>query len=337
MFGFKKQKKEEEKTVSETTETKVVVHTMPDKFRNINSSGQKSGKFLNIVIFLVILLIVGSSSLYFFKDRIFPGGIPFLNNNNEKENNNNININNNSNNNADNNINSNIGLNMNYNANDNSNVNVNKNTNTNVNSNINQNININRNIERVPIALDSDKDTMPNIEELIYKTDMHNQDSDGDAYMDGQEVANLYNPLIGDLTKITDSNLVKQYLNPKYNYTFLYPIVWNIISTNNNRKVSVISPEGEFIEIMLIDNPYGYTAENWYLDQIPMENKHKVEKIWANGFHGVKSLDEMSFYLTLISGNRSFIYSVSYIVGSRTQMSFPSTFQMITRSFDIKR
>ncbi|MCK5459909.1 hypothetical protein KAI52_02240 [Candidatus Parcubacteria bacterium] len=333
MFGFKKQKKEKQKEVSETTEEKIVIHTMPDKFRGISSPEQKSGKFLNISIFLVILLIVASSSMYFLKDRIFPGGIPFLNNNINNETDNNVN--NADNINSDNNTNSNTGLNRNYNTNDNANKNTNANENT--NTNINQNININNNTERVPIALDSDKDTMPNIEEIIYKTDMRNQDSDGDTYMDGQEVANLYNPLTGNLTKIIDSNLVKSYLNPEYNYTFLYPTIWNIISADNNKKISVISPEGEFIEIMLIDNPYGYTAENWYLEQIPIENRHKVEKIWANSFRGVKSLDGMNFYLTLISGNRSFIYSISYIVGSRTQMSFPSTFQMLTRSFDIKR
>lgn len=335
MFGFKKQKKEEQKIVSEEVETKVVIHTMPDKFRGSNSSGQKSGKFLNTAIFIVILLIVGSGSLYFFKDYIFPNGIPFLNKNvnninneiNNNVNNTNVNINDNSN----------ISLNRNYNTNINGNSNENVNMNTNANANANVNLNININLDRVPIGLDSDKDTMPNIEELIYKTDLHNQDSDGDDYMDGQEVANLYNPLTGNLSKIIDSNLVKQYLNPEYNYTFFYPAVWNVISADNDRKISVISPEGEFIEIILIDNPYGYTAENWYLDQIPMEYKHKIEKIWANSFRGVKSLDEMSVYLTLISGDRSFIYSISYIVGSRTQMSFPATFQMLSRSFDIKR
>ena len=335
MFGFKKQKKQGEKVAAKTAESKVVIHTMPNKFRNADSPNQKSGKFLNIAIFTVILLIVGSSSLYFFKDYIFPDGIPFLNKNTNNEKNNNIN-----NSNAiinDNNSNSNASLNRNYNINTNINANTNANTNTNINANTNANTNINTSIERVPIALDSDKDTMPNIEELIYKTDMHNQDSDGDGYMDGQEVANLYNPLTGDLSKIADSNLVKQYLNPKHSYTFIYPATWNIISIDNNRKTSVISPEGEFIEIMLLDNPYGYAAEDWYLEQIPMEYKHKVEKIWANSFRGVKSLDGMSVYLTLISGDRFFIYSISYIVGSRTQISFPSTFQMLSRSFDIKK
>ena len=45
-------------------------------------------------------------------------------------------------------------------------------------------------------SLDSDNDGLDDVEELVvYKTDPKNPDSDFDGYLDGEEVANNYNPL----------------------------------------------------------------------------------------------------------------------------------------------
>jgi len=42
--------------------------------------------------------------------------------------------------------------------------------------------------------LDSDNDGLPDWQEAIYKTDPHNPDTDGDGYLDGEEVASGYSP-----------------------------------------------------------------------------------------------------------------------------------------------
>jgi len=49
----------------------------------------------------------------------------------------------------------------------------------------------------IPSAeIDSDHDGLSDAMELLYKTDPNNPDTDGDGYMDGDEVANGYDPLI---------------------------------------------------------------------------------------------------------------------------------------------
>jgi len=101
-----------------------------------------------------------------------------------------------------------------------------------------------------------------------------------------------------------------------------------------DQEVTFVSPTKEFIEITVMDNPQGLTAVEWYLKQIPDNLKFKAERIWANNFMGIKSIDGMHVYLTPISGKRNFIYSVSYMVGSQVYMSYPATFQMMIRSFD---
>ena len=65
----------------------------------------------------------------------------------------------------------------------------------------------------VPVASDSeadpDNDGLKNWEEKIQKTDPRNPDTDGDGYLDGEEVASGYDPVIpapGDALAGTDAN-----------------------------------------------------------------------------------------------------------------------------------
>lgn len=50
-------------------------------------------------------------------------------------------------------------------------------------------------LEEEPVSADIDEDGLTNEEELDYRTDPENPDSDGDGYKDGDEVNAGYNPL----------------------------------------------------------------------------------------------------------------------------------------------
>lgn len=56
-----------------------------------------------------------------------------------------------------------------------------------------------------PKTIDSDKDGLPDYLEAIYGTDSHNPDTDGDGYLDGEEIMSGYDPLkAGPDDKISD-------------------------------------------------------------------------------------------------------------------------------------
>lgn len=64
------------------------------------------------------------------------------------------------------------------------------------------------------LVFDADADALSDDLELYYGTDLNNPDSDNDSYLDGQEVANSYNPLgAGVLNK--ESNDLAKILNQK--------------------------------------------------------------------------------------------------------------------------
>jgi hypothetical protein len=122
---------------------------------------------------------------------------------------------------------------------------------------------------------DSDNDGLKDWEEELYKTDLHNPDTDGDGYLDGEEVNSDHNPLIkapgdkltfyplplGDKYNITKkvlseeviSSMLDSYLAQKGEYindhpeidsqeTFAALIKQSTIETMSRRALSEIDP-----------------------------------------------------------------------------------------------
>ncbi len=188
---------------------------------------------------------------------------------------------------------------------------------------------------QINTALDSDNDGLPDLEEKIYGTNPHNPDTDGDGFLDGQEVANLYNPLKGNGSKLINSGLVKKYTNPNYNYSLLYPASWEIIPLRSDgQEVEFVSPTQEYIQVSVFDNPQGLTAEQWYEKEYP-QKASLAQKIWVNNFMGVETPNKRSYYLTPISSNKNFIYNIKYVLGSQLYMDYPATLKMMVRSFNL--
>ncbi len=79
---------------------------------------------------------------------------------------------------------------------------------------------------------DADNDGLKNWEEEIYKTDARNPDSDGDGYLDGEEVASGYDPTIAapnDALEGTDTGAPRQ--APKNLTMYLVQILTQKISS----------------------------------------------------------------------------------------------------------
>ena len=51
-------------------------------------------------------------------------------------------------------------------------------------------------------SLDSDDDGLTDAMEEIYGTDKNNPDTDGDGYLDGDEIENGYDPLVSGSAKL---------------------------------------------------------------------------------------------------------------------------------------
>ncbi|MBU1130649.1 hypothetical protein KJ840_00760 [Patescibacteria group bacterium] len=210
--------------------------------------------------------------------------------------------------------------------------------NANLNSNLNQNQNINSlpSIPAIPgkivqptMGLDSDGDQLTDIEENIYQTDSALADTDGDGYTDAAEILNFYDPTVAG-GRLMDSGLIEVYQNPVFNYSLLYPKAWVARSlTVDNKEIIFTSSTGEFVEIIVQENPLTLSAYNWYSNLNPGVDISEINSLIIDGLPAIQTPDGLTSYLA--AGTK--IYAITYNIGTGNQMNFQTTYQLFLKSF----
>ncbi|MBU1038928.1 thrombospondin type 3 repeat-containing protein [Patescibacteria group bacterium] len=186
----------------------------------------------------------------------------------------------------------------------------------------------------VPPSLTSDQDAdgLTDMEEAIFGTDVNKPDSDSDGYLDGSEVNQGYDPIKADGAKLIDSEKFSWYKNEKFNYDILYPLAWLAKATDQETTEVIFSgAEGEFIEVLVVDNPGKLTAVDWYAKQVPNLKPAEVPIVTIGDLTWARSLDGLNLYTTL---NNSLV-TLSYNIGTRTQASYYHLFQAMVKSFQV--
>lgn len=180
-------------------------------------------------------------------------------------------------------------------------------------------------------APDSDGDGLTDDEEVIYKTNPQNPDTDADNFIDGNEVFKLYSPIAGGVAQIADSGLVKFFTNDKQNYSVLYPIVFglDLIDATSTMKIAFTVATGERFVITILENDDHLSPLNYYLNAHP---EVPITSIGAassrGGFSGVRSPDSLE---TILAVNGQ-LYSFVYEVGNNITKRFSATYNMIINS-----
>lgn len=328
MFGLKKSPK---KTTVVEPKIKLgpeEIKSLPERFAVAASAGL--GRNAKIAIGLGVgLAVVGAGVIFFSFDWSAPKPAPVnlvVNNENQNVNvntNENANINTNENQNANANVNGNENVN-----NDNANLNV-----ININeTNGNENVNVNEPVavDKLVGSLDTDGDSLTDVEEELFKTDKNKPDTDADGYVDGQEVRSGYDPTKGAGAKLVDSNLAKEYSNLPYKYKILYPATWKVKTIDDRGAQIIIQPETgqEFMEVIVID---GVNAlAKWYQDSVSQTNTEPTVGS-LNGWQVVRSEDGLTVYLS--QRNLGRVYILNYNSAGLKEINYQTTLEMMVNSF----
>ncbi|MFH1145656.1 MAG: hypothetical protein V1707_01685 [bacterium] len=181
-------------------------------------------------------------------------------------------------------------------------------------------------------ATDTDNDGLTDSEETLYRSDSNNPDSDGDSYLDGTEVRNLYSPGSGNATALLiESGLVKPYRNDVYGYQLLYPSSWAADSPvgSDGRTVLFTPPEtGEVIEILALENDQNQQLLDWYVSR--GGKRESVSEATVNGLTAITGLDG-SFVYVAVKGR---VYGMFYLgVEDPGSVNFLTTFAMMRKSW----
>jgi hypothetical protein len=90
------------------------------------------------------------------------------------------------------------------------------------------------------LSKDSDSDGLTDIEEKMYGTDYRNPDTDGDTFLDGNEVFHRYDPLGIAPSTLLDTGAVKVFSEETLPFTVYYPATWKATSVLTKNTVQII-------------------------------------------------------------------------------------------------
>ena len=189
-------------------------------------------------------------------------------------------------------------------------------------------------------SVDSDKDGLTDVEEkTVYHTDPNKTDTDGDGYLDGQEVKNLYDPTKPGTARLETSGLVQKYTNPSFGYSVMYPTSWVVKAIDtSNKEVLFTSATSEFFSLAVEDNATKLMPAMWYSQiKSPGADTSKLQSISTAQYTGVMTEDGLAAYFALWDGKNvtsPTIYAVTYqpSSSSKNEVNFRTTFQMFLKS-----
>ncbi len=181
-------------------------------------------------------------------------------------------------------------------------------------------------------APDSDGDGLTDEEEVIYKTNPQNPDTDADNFIDGNEVFKLYSPIAGGVAQLADSGLVKFFTNDKQNYSILYLVAFglDLVDATSTTKIAFTVSTGERFVVTVLPNDNQLSPLNYYLNAHPEVPITGISAISSRGgFSGVRSPDGLE---TILAANGQ-LYSFVYDVGGNITKRFAATYNMMINSF----
>jgi len=192
------------------------------------------------------------------------------------------------------------------------------------------------------LGVDSDNDGLSDVEENnIYITNSNTNDSDGDGYKDNQEVLSLYNPM-GE-GYLSESGLISEFINSKYNYRIYYPKIWHPEDRTEGELVQFFSDVDGLMQIIVQDNPAKLGIKEWYAELInssPALVTQQMEQL-KSGLEVIYSVDGLTAYLTLSSnlleqvGGGDNVYILTYSPEENNKLEFLATFKMMINSFKV--
>jgi hypothetical protein len=180
-------------------------------------------------------------------------------------------------------------------------------------------------------AVDSDGDQLTDVEEEYYQTDVDAWDSDGDSYYDGLEIENLYSPIEAAPTRLVESGVVLEYINPSWGYQLYYPAGWEVAPIDAlSERILISTVTGDFIEVVRSEKNINETFDEWFgrvargqriTDLVSFENRFETS--------GYYRQDQLTAYFEIDNA----VYIFIYHAGTTGSVPFRQTMSMMYQSF----
>ncbi len=174
---------------------------------------------------------------------------------------------------------------------------------------------------------DTDTDGLTNVEELLYKTDFRNSDSDGDSFLDGNEVFHGYDPLGLAPSTLLSNGTARIFSANNLDYTFTYPSSW-IINTNSAPTTVILTPDNA-VKFIFTQTSSTLTLEEFIKNDGDVSGVNLKPFSTKTGFGGKVSETDLIIYLQL--GLDKFL-KISYELSESLRVDYLQTFKMVANS-----
>ncbi len=179
---------------------------------------------------------------------------------------------------------------------------------------------------------DADADGLTDEEESqLYHTNPNDPETDKDSFLDNNEVLKLFDPAKPTPAMLRDNPGIAIYANAEQHYEVFRPANWTVKEDDASMKtVFFNAPSGETVTILISDKQPGQTIMDWYLAHTPGVTSSQVTMYnTRQGYDAIISPDQFAHYVDLGNGH---VASVTYGLGTRLQVQYKVTFQMMVQS-----
>ena len=169
-------------------------------------------------------------------------------------------------------------------------------------------------------------------EEIVFGTKADDDDTDKDGFRDGQEIANLYDPLV-PRQSLKDSGLVTQYVNSSFDYSLLIPRSWLANDTQDDgSQVAILSDSevGDSILVQVTPNTDSQSVTEWR----DLDYPTTIFENYTLGGQPALLSDNGLFVLMTTVENK---YIIFYRRASSDDIYYPTVFEMIINSFSLEK
>ena len=169
---------------------------------------------------------------------------------------------------------------------------------------------------------DSDSDGLSDLEEtLIYETDVRLPDTDGDGFLDGNEVFNGYHPNGFSPETLLDLQTVDQFTWQE-TVILYHPSNWEVLETEES--LVFVATTGEQFTMVRVDFGLEEITEEQIGEKIfSSTTKNQLEMIVTE--------DQRKAYVAV----NGFVYRFTYDVGIKGTVDYLQTFQMMLNSLSL--
>lgn len=170
-------------------------------------------------------------------------------------------------------------------------------------------------------GIDSDVDTLTDVEEALYGTDIAKADTDGDGFSDGSEVTNLFSPMAKGVALVTDDYVQKQSWNEWF---LLLPKAWKVSAQESSMMISTLS--GNTFTITSMPNAQHLAISLWLESSAGTTGMRSFKT--KNGLDAMQSADGLTTYVA----TDDIVLQVTYAVGSDASYEYRTTYAMLINS-----